>query len=108
MLDDASILNIVAPILVKALGPIPPEALAVGSDRDHDGEPVIRLTIHHAPNAPKFDARAYLDAVVEAMRQLHENGEDRFLHVRNFYADGEPADDDLAPAPRRKRRARPQ
>jgi hypothetical protein len=104
MLDDASISRIVAPILVKALGPIPPDALVVGSDHDHDGQPVIRLTIRHAPNAPKFDARAFLDAVNEAMRRLRENGDDRFLHVRNLYADGEPAVDDVPPAPRRRRR----
>lgn len=105
MLDDASVLRIVAPILCRVLGQIAPEALTVESANDHDGEPVIRLTIRHSPNAPKFDARAYLDAVNEAMRRLRENGDDRFLHVRNLYADGEPAINDLPPAPRRKRRA---
>jgi hypothetical protein len=105
MLDDASVLRIVAPILTDALGPILPDALTIESLRDHDGEPVIRLTIQHAPNAPRFDARAYLNAVNEAMRRLRENGDDRFLHVRNLYADGEPASDDLPRPPRRRRRA---
>lgn len=105
MLDDASVLKIVAPILCRALGQILPEALTIENARDHDGEPVIRLTIHHSSNAPKFDARAYLNAVNEAMRELRKKGEDRFLHVRNLYTDGEPAMDDLPPTPRRKRRA---
>lgn len=105
MLDDAKILEIVMPIFRAAQGPASPEAFRIESIRDHDGEPALRLTIHHPPNAPKFDARVHLDAVGEAMRQLSQQGDDRFLFVRNLYADGDPALDEVIEPPRRGRQA---
>jgi hypothetical protein len=105
MLDDASVLAIVEPILRKALGLADASTLTIESAFDYYGDSIIRATVHHAPNAPEFDAKAFLDAVNEAMRQLHDRGDDRFLHVRNLYADGEPAVDDEPKPLRRRRRA---
>ncbi len=102
MLDDAKILKIIKPIVQKALTQGAAKSMQIESDHDHDGEPIIRLTIVHRENAPLLDARAFLDSANTAMSALHDHGEDRFLHIRNIYSDGEPALDDEAPPPRRK------
>jgi prevent-host-death family protein len=55
-----------------------------------------------APNAPKFDARVYLDAIGEAMAELSRSGDDRFILVQNLFSDGEPAIDDFNRVPKRR------
>ena len=102
MLDDATILKIITPIVQKALAQETAESMQIESDYDHDGDPIIRLTILHGKNAPQLNARAFLDSANTAMSALHNHVEDRFLHIRNVYSDGEPALDDEARPPRRR------
>jgi hypothetical protein len=104
MITDEKVLQIVSPILRKALGPLGLDSLSVSSGTDHDGDQVLYALVRYRPNAPKPDGRIFLDAMVEAMRRLSENGEERFLHVRHEYVDGEPAlDDEPKPSARRRR-----
>ena len=105
MNDDAKTRAIVEPILADALRPFGLASVDIESDRDHDGDPIIRATVHYALGAPKIDARILLDAIIEAMNNLHQQGDDRFLHVRHQYADGEPAEAEYSTPVRRRKKA---
>jgi hypothetical protein len=103
MTNDDEMRKIVEPILRRALEPMGMVELELSSSEDHYGDPVIRGIARYGPNAPKFDARVYLDATGEAMRELSRNGDDRFIFVRHLYSDGEPALDPYLSEPRRRR-----
>jgi hypothetical protein len=103
MNDDNMTRKIVEPILRRALEPMGLADLELSSSEDHYGDPIIRGIARYRPDAPKFQARVYLDAVVEAMAALSRNGDDRFILVQNLFSDGEPAIDDYLPPPKRRR-----
>jgi hypothetical protein len=89
MVDETETRRIIEPILRRAV--------------DHYGDPIILALAKYRPGAPKLPGKVQLDAVVSAMSELSRNGDDRFLHVRHVFADGEPALDDFAP-PQKPRR----
>ena len=105
MLDKSAVRDVIEPILRNTLPSAAISSFAVEDDVDHDGNPIIRAIVHYGPDAPKINARALLDAVIGAMSELHRRGDDRFIHVRNLYADGEPSLDDEPKPVRRRRRA---
>lgn len=105
MLNEKQVAKLIEPILNKALGSLGLANLATRAAPDHDGEAAIFVDALYKPSAPKFDAKIFLNAVNEAMRALADNGDDRFIYVRNFYSDGEPALEDYAPRIRRKGKA---
>jgi hypothetical protein len=103
MTNDIMTRKIVEPILRRALEPMGLAELKLSSSVDHDGDPIILVIAKYRPGAPEFQPRVYLDAVVDAMAELSRHGDERFIHVRNLYSDGEPAIDDYIPAPKRRR-----
>ncbi len=105
MIDEIEARKIIEPILRRALEPYGLAELEVVSSVDHYGDPILLAIAKYRPDAPKLPAKAQLDAVVSAMSDLSRNGDDRFLHVRNVFADGEPAVDDFLPARKPKRKA---
>jgi hypothetical protein len=105
MVDDQEARRIAEPILRRALEPLGLAELQIVPSLDHDGDPILLAIAKYRPDSPKFSARVQLDAVVEAMAALADNGDERFLHVRNEFADGEPVADDFSAARRPKRRA---
>jgi RNA binding exosome subunit len=105
MIDEIEARKIVEPILRRALEPYGLAELEVVSSVGHYGDPILLAIAKYRADAPKLPVKAQLDAVVGAMSDLSRSGDDRFLHVRNVFADGEPAVDDFPPPPKPKHKA---
>jgi hypothetical protein len=95
MTDETEARRIIEPILRNALEPYGLAELEIVGSVDHYGDPILLAIARYHPGAPKLPAKVQLDAVVNAMSDLSRKGDDRFLHVRNKFADGEPAEDDF-------------
>jgi hypothetical protein len=105
MLDIAKVDEIARPVRARALTPFGLAALSFSSQRDYEGDPIIVAIAEYARDAPKLDSRAWIDAVVEAMKLLATHGDDRFVHLRHVYPHEEAARDDFGSQLPRQRRS---
>jgi hypothetical protein len=90
-LNDDAVARRLSKLFEERLAPLGLEKVEFEGGADHDGDPAIFATISYRSGAGKFDADAFLDTIVEAMRRLREAGDERFVHVRHRHADGEDA-----------------
>jgi hypothetical protein len=93
-LKDAMLHELLSPLFARKLTLYGFNHISFSGGADHDGDPVVFATLRYRPGAPKLSADVFLDTVVEAMQLLKEHGDQRFLHVRHEYVDGEAAIDD--------------
>jgi hypothetical protein len=90
-MDDMDINALVEPVLRDTLGASRFERSEVRSGTDHDGDPVLYVTVHYRPGQAASDVSPALLAVLQKLR---ENGEERIPLLRPRYPDDELGSDE--------------
>jgi hypothetical protein len=101
-LKDSDLHDLLSPLFAQELALYGFDHISFAGGADHDGDPVVFAILRYRHGAPKLSTDVFLDAVVEAMRLLKEHGDQRFLHVRHEYVDGEAVIDDEGRRARRR------
>lgn len=85
-MNDIEINALLEPVLRDKLGASHFERSEVRSGVDHDGDPVLYVTVHYRPGQAASDLSP---AVLAVLRKLRENGEERIPLLRPRYPDDE-------------------
>ncbi len=95
--------DLVSPVFMRFLAPYGLETVILGEDLDHDALPVLRAKLLFKLRASKPNGRNLLDAMLEAEVALRAEGDERDILIQPVYADGEPAEDEIARPSRQKK-----
>jgi hypothetical protein len=98
--------DLVSPVFMRFLAPYGLSTVILGEDLDHNALPVLRAKLHFKMRAIKPDGRNLLDAILEAEAALRAEGDERDILIQPIYADGEPAEDEIARPNRQKKSSR--
>jgi hypothetical protein len=110
MLKDPKAEAIVAPVLMRVLGPFGLERVEIYADYDYYDDPVVRANAYYAKGAfKKFKPGDFTAAMMAANEALAATGDNRFVHVQPLFQDGPRVideDDEAPPARKRKKSTR--
>lgn len=92
MMTDSEIGAIARKILAQRFEGAGFRDLDVTSDRDYDGEPIIRVTAHF--DGPISDLRKFIQSTPVIRSELMRSGEERFIFLTHDYP-GADIDEDI-------------
>lgn len=82
---DAGVENAIRDIVLRAMGPVGVRSVSVAPGIDHDGDDVLRVTVHYIDNVRPVDTSIMSGLVSEIRSKLWALGEDRFPHVKHDF-----------------------
>lgn len=100
-MDDPTIRRMIEPELRRELAKYGYVSSEVRSGVDHDGDPVLFVTVDYGPGQQPVPGEATLKAIRAVQDKLATTGETRFPHLRHRYPDDDSNDSrvrDLSPS----------
>lgn len=82
---DPGVEDAIRDVVLRAMGPVGVRSVSVAPGTDHDGDDVLRVTIHYVDNVRPVDTRVMASLVSDIRSRLWAMGEDRFPHVRHDF-----------------------
>lgn len=86
-MTDAELDLLIAPVLRESFGHHGLDGFAVRAGEDHDGDPVLFITVRFGPAATMPAGNETTGAMVSMRRLLLDHDEPRFPHLRFEYPD---------------------
>jgi hypothetical protein len=74
-------------VLKKQLAPLGYDHAEIIEDRDHDGDDILRITVHYNGNGTDQDLKPTYTLVRYVRDALAQLGETRFPHFRHRFSD---------------------
>lgn len=82
---DTKIEEAIRDIVLRAMGHVGVRAVSVTPGTDHDGDEVLRVTVHYDTDVRPVNTGIMSSLVSEIRSTLWAMGEDRFPHVRHDF-----------------------
>ena len=86
-MTDAELESLIAPVLRQSFGPHGLDSFAVRAGDDHDGDPVLFITVRFGSAATMPAGDETTGAMVSMRRVLLDHDESRFPHLMFQYPD---------------------
>ncbi|MBS9478553.1 hypothetical protein [Ancylobacter radicis] len=82
---DAKVEEAIRDIVLRAMGPVGVRSVSVTPGTDHDGDEVLRVTVHYTDDVRPVNTGVMSALVSDIRSKLWAMGEDRFPHVRHDF-----------------------